>query len=110
MDAITARVVDHLTQPVEFAREIEAMYAAGARIFVEVGPRSVLTGLVDQILGDRPKLAVASNQSARPGLTQLLHLLGQLAAQGVALTLDRLYRDLTVHRLSLSALQKEFGE
>ena len=109
-DALTARLVEHLVRPVEFAREVEAMYAAGARVFVEVGPRNVLTSLVDQILGERPKLAVASNQSGRPGLTQLLHLLGQLAAQGVALKFDRLYRDRSVRRLDLSALQRESGE
>ncbi len=45
-------------RPVEFVREIEAMYDDGARIFVEVGPRSVLTGLVPQILGEREHLAV----------------------------------------------------
>lgn len=89
---IANRLVEHLVKPVEFAREIEAMYEAGARIFVEVGPRGVLTNLVDQILSNRPKLAVASNQNGKPGLTQLLHLFGQLMAQGCELNLDRLYR------------------
>ncbi len=32
------------------------MYDAGARLFVEVGPRNVLTGLVGAILGERPHL------------------------------------------------------
>ncbi len=101
--AIASRLVDHLVRPVEFLREIEAMYAAGARIFVEVGPRGNLTGLVDQILDGRPKLAVASDQSGRSGLVQLLHLLGQLAAQGVAVKLDPLYQGRTAQRFDLSA-------
>ncbi len=109
-EAVAARLVDHLVRPVEFVREIEAMHAAGARLFVEVGPRSVLTSLTDQILGDRPKLAVASNQNGKPGLTQLLHLLAQLAGQGSSLTLDRFYRDRSVRRLDLQALQRESGE
>ncbi|MEO8592213.1 MAG: SDR family NAD(P)-dependent oxidoreductase [Candidatus Solibacter sp.] len=106
-EAIRQRLVDHLTRPVEFVREIEAMYQAGARIFVEVGPRGVLTGLADQILGDRPKLAVASDQNGRPGLAQLLHLFGQLTAHGVALKLDRLYRERSSRRLDLGALERE---
>jgi acyl transferase domain-containing protein/NAD(P)H-dependent flavin oxidoreductase YrpB (nitropropane dioxygenase family)/NADP-dependent 3-hydroxy acid dehydrogenase YdfG len=100
-------LVEHLVRPVEFVREIESMYTAGARIFVEVGPRAVLTGLVDQILGDRPRLAAASDQNSRPGLAQLLHLLGQLAAEGCSLKLDRLYQDRSNRRLDLNALERE---
>ena len=108
--AIRERLVEHLVRPVEFVREIEAMYAAGARIFVEVGPRNVLASLADQILGDRPKLAVESNQRTRPGLLQLLHLLGRLAAQGCVLKLDRLFRERSNRRLDLGALQRECSQ
>jgi len=103
--AVADQLVEHLVRPVEFAREVEAMYAAGARVFVEVGPQGVLTSLVDRTLQDRPKLAAASNQSGRPGLTQLLHLLGQLASQGVSLKLDRLFAGRAVQRLNLLALK-----
>jgi acyl transferase domain-containing protein/NAD(P)H-dependent flavin oxidoreductase YrpB (nitropropane dioxygenase family)/NAD(P)-dependent dehydrogenase (short-subunit alcohol dehydrogenase family)/acyl carrier protein len=103
-------LVEHLVRPVEFVREIESMYAAGARIFVEVGPRAVLTSLVDQILGDRPNLAVASDHNGRPGLAQLLHLLGQLTAQGCVPELDRLYRGRSERRLNLATLERECAE
>jgi acyl transferase domain-containing protein len=43
-------LLDQLTHPLRFQEEIEAMYAAGARVFVEVGPGQVLTGLVQRIL------------------------------------------------------------
>ena len=105
--SIRNRLEEHLVRPVEFVREIEAMYQAGARVFVEVGPKSVLTGLVEQILGNRPKLAVASDQSGRSGLTQLLHLVGQLSAEGYSLNLERLFRDRSDRRHTLSALQRE---
>jgi acyl transferase domain-containing protein/NAD(P)H-dependent flavin oxidoreductase YrpB (nitropropane dioxygenase family)/NAD(P)-dependent dehydrogenase (short-subunit alcohol dehydrogenase family) len=108
--AVRERLVEHLVRPVEFAREIESMYKAGARIFVEVGPRNVLTSLVDQILGDRPKLAVESNLRVRSGLVQFLHLLGRLAAQGRMLKLDRLYQERSNRRLDLGGLQRECGE
>ncbi len=106
-DSIRQRLVDHLVKPVEFVREIEAMYAAGARVFVEVGPRGVLTSLVEQILADKPVAALATNQQGRSGLTQLLHGLGQLAAQGFELNLDRLYQDRSCRELKLTALKTE---
>jgi len=90
-EIIAEQLVQHLVSRVEFIREIEAMYEHGARIFVEVGPGRVLSGLVDQILGNRPHLAVTSNQAGRSELVQLHHLLGQLAAHGVPIKMDRLY-------------------
>ena len=48
-DAIPGNLVDHLTSRVRFREQVEAMYEAGARIFVEVGPKGILTGLVGQI-------------------------------------------------------------
>ena len=44
--SIAALLAEHLAAPVRFQDEIEALYEAGARVFVEVGPQGVLTGLV----------------------------------------------------------------
>jgi len=88
--AIRELLAAHLTAPVDFAGEIEAMYAAGARLFLEVGPRSVLARLTRQILGDRPHLAVAVDDRGG-GLTGLLHALAALLANGVALDLAPLF-------------------
>ena len=107
---IAALLGEHLVRPVEFVAEIEAMYRAGARIFVEVGPRSVLSGLVGRILRDRPHVCVSLDQPGRHGLTQLLHGLAQLVTEGVPLRLGRLYRGRTVRLLDLAALEKETGE
>ena len=40
-----------MTSSVMFQRQIQAMYADGVRIFVEFGPKQVLTKLVGEILG-----------------------------------------------------------
>ena len=61
--AMQALLADQLLQPVRFFDQIEQIYAAGGAIFVEVGPRNVLTNLVTRILGDRPHIAVALNPS-----------------------------------------------
>ena len=44
-EAIAAQLGDHLARPVRFAAMVEAMYADGARIFVEAGPGSTWTGV-----------------------------------------------------------------
>jgi acyl transferase domain-containing protein/NAD(P)H-dependent flavin oxidoreductase YrpB (nitropropane dioxygenase family) len=103
-------LAEHLVRPIRFVDEVEAMYAAGARLFVEVGPRNVLTRLVSQILGERSYVAIAVDLPRQSGLNQLQLALGQLAAQGVQLRLERLFRGRTVRRLNLNALEEETGE
>ncbi len=80
-----------LAQPVRFVETIEAMYAAGVRTFVEVGPSPVLTGLVAKILGERPHLAVATDRKGGDALAALHHALGKLAAAGHPLALGPLF-------------------
>jgi acyl transferase domain-containing protein/NAD(P)H-dependent flavin oxidoreductase YrpB (nitropropane dioxygenase family)/NADP-dependent 3-hydroxy acid dehydrogenase YdfG len=72
-----------VAEPVRFTGQIEAMYEAGARTFIEVGPGRVLTGLVDRILGDRPHVAVPCDVPGGNGLRQFLHALTELIAAGV---------------------------
>ncbi|MCC7217974.1 MAG: SDR family NAD(P)-dependent oxidoreductase [Burkholderiales bacterium] len=89
--AVRARLAEHIGKPVRFASEIEAMYAAGARIFVEAGPGRVLTGLVGKVLRGRPHVAVACDRDGEHGVVQLLLALGELAAHGVPVQADALY-------------------
>ncbi|SFW68966.1 type I polyketide synthase [Amycolatopsis australiensis] len=74
--------------PVRFLDQIEAMYAAGARTFVEAGPGRVLSRLVAEILGDRPHTVVACG----PDLTGFLAALARLAEAGVDVRTERLRR------------------
>ena len=95
---------DHLVKPVKFVDEIEAMHDAGARVFVEVGPRSVLTGLTGQILAEREHVAVAVDRSGRSSLLSLLHGLAALATEGVPVRVDRLMRGRPAKRVDLTRL------
>ena len=90
-EEIRRRIADHLASPVLFSDEVEAMYAAGVRTFVEVGAGSVLTGLVGQILADREHVAVSLDRKGRNGVTALQEALGRLAVQGVPLDHDDLW-------------------
>ncbi|HWU04872.1 MAG TPA: beta-ketoacyl synthase N-terminal-like domain-containing protein, partial [Streptomyces sp.] len=88
---IRRRIADHLASPVLFSDEIEAMYAAGVRTFVEVGAGDALSGLVAQILGDREHLAVGLDRKGRNGVTSLQDALGRLAVWGVPLDHDNVW-------------------
>ncbi|MGW0563198.1 SDR family NAD(P)-dependent oxidoreductase [Streptomyces sp. NPDC003016] len=88
---IRDRLAEHLVSPVHFARGIESMYAAGVRTFVEVGAGSALSGLVGQILADRPHLAVSLDRRGCNGVTAFHTALGRLAAAGVRLDFDELW-------------------
>jgi malonyl CoA-acyl carrier protein transacylase/phosphopantetheinyl transferase len=77
-------------QPVRFRETIGRMYDAGARIFIEVGPRGNLTGFVADTLHGKPHLAVSLNVPHRTGIAQLQHALGLLAAHGVSMDLGYL--------------------
>jgi acyl transferase domain-containing protein/NAD(P)H-dependent flavin oxidoreductase YrpB (nitropropane dioxygenase family)/NAD(P)-dependent dehydrogenase (short-subunit alcohol dehydrogenase family) len=105
--AVQALLIEHLVSPVRFHEELLAMYEAGARVFVEVGPQAVLTGLIGQILGDRPHVAVASDIKGRPGLVQLAHLLGQLLTCGLPIDLRRLYAGRSLRTLDLMDLVQQ---
>jgi malonyl CoA-acyl carrier protein transacylase len=91
-EAIKELLARHLTSKVEFVEEIKTMYNHGARIFIEVGPGRVVTGLIDQILHGLPHLALVSNQAGSSGLTQLNHLIAQLIVHGVSVDVERLYQ------------------
>jgi malonyl CoA-acyl carrier protein transacylase/NADP-dependent 3-hydroxy acid dehydrogenase YdfG len=108
--AISALLAQHLVSPVLFHQEILAMYEAGARIFVEVGPQGVLTGLIGQILTDKPHFAVASDIKGRRGLVQLQHLLGQLLVRGLPVELDRLYAGRELRQIDFKNLLQETGK
>jgi acyl transferase domain-containing protein/NAD(P)H-dependent flavin oxidoreductase YrpB (nitropropane dioxygenase family)/acyl carrier protein len=82
---IRAELAAQIGSPVGFVEQIEAMYAAGARVFVEAGPGSVLTKLVTTILGDRPHRTVALEAKRRRGLAGFLAALAELAVAGIDL-------------------------
>jgi malonyl CoA-acyl carrier protein transacylase len=82
--AATRELAAHqLARSVRFVDEIEAMYTAGARTFVEVGPGRVLTGLVGHILKSRPHRAIALDRKGRSAWTSLQQGLAQLSLAGV---------------------------
>lgn len=85
-DAQAARdlLADQLVRPVRFVEMVNRLYADGIRTFVEVGPKAVLTGLVQSILGEKAHTAFAMDASAgrRCGIADLARVIARLAAEG----------------------------
>ncbi len=104
---IQALLAEQLLRPVRFVDEIEAMYAAGARLFIEVGAGNVLTNLIGRILEQRPHYAVCTDIKGRPALTQLLHALAQLAVLGVAFNPARLFAQRHCRQVDLESLSAQ---
>jgi acyl transferase domain-containing protein/phosphopantetheinyl transferase len=73
----------HLVEPVRFRPMIEAMYAAGLRVFVQVGPGQ-LASVIDDVLHGRDHLAVPANSAHRGGLAQLRRVATALWVEGAA--------------------------
>ncbi len=78
-------------RPVRFVEQIEAMYALGARTFVELGPGAVLTGLVGKILAGRPHRAINLDARGSDAATAFHRGLALLYAAGHELDLAPLW-------------------
>ncbi len=101
--AITAQAC----QPVDFPSVINRAYDDGIRVFVEVGPGSSCTRLIDQILGQRPHLACAACRVERSALAQIFDVLGHLIARRVPVDLAGLYGTSTLEARAPSAVNRD---
>jgi acyl transferase domain-containing protein len=100
---IRERLARHLIDPVEFVGGIEEMYKGGARVFVELGPKSVLTNLVNENLNGRDYTAVSLDGEGG-GLQGFLKGLAILAARGVPFDAPALFDGRDVRVLDLDRL------
>lgn len=87
---IKERLTDHLVQPVRFVEEIQAMYADGARIFIEVGPGKVLSGLTKSCL-EKDHLILYAEDSNRNKISHLLSMLAQYLGTGRSFSIEKLF-------------------
>jgi acyl transferase domain-containing protein/NADP-dependent 3-hydroxy acid dehydrogenase YdfG len=105
-DAMRDRLAEQVARPVRFVEQIEAMWARGVRVFLEVGPGAVLTDLVDRILGARPHVAIPLDRKGSNGVTMLQEGLGRLAVAGVPVDFAALW---TRHAPATDAPKKTPG-
>jgi acyl transferase domain-containing protein/NAD(P)H-dependent flavin oxidoreductase YrpB (nitropropane dioxygenase family)/NAD(P)-dependent dehydrogenase (short-subunit alcohol dehydrogenase family) len=89
VEAVKQQMAEHLVRPVEFVAEIERMYEDGARLFIEVGPKAVLSRLTSRILDGRPHVAISLDDGS--GLRGLLCAIGQMLCAGIPLRVNALF-------------------
>ncbi|HQV20776.1 MAG TPA: hypothetical protein PLC22_20975, partial [Gordonia sp. (in: high G+C Gram-positive bacteria)] len=83
-DAITRQALE----PIDFPATIRQAWDDGVRVFVEHGPRGILTAAIPKILGDRPHVAVALDAQERRGLRALAETVSKLWVHGVPVAVE----------------------
>ncbi|MDH3583115.1 MAG: type I polyketide synthase, partial [Phycisphaerae bacterium] len=92
-ESIADSIVAQAVAPFDYTRVIESAWQDGVRLFLEMGPGASCCRMIDQILGDRPHLALAACAPGGSEMDQLLRLLATLVAEGVPVDLSPLYGD-----------------
>ncbi len=87
-DVTLAQMIDLLGEqvaaPVQFVKGLQTLYAQGARVFVEVGPKKALQGFADDVLGDKGDvLTLGTNHPKLGDVTSLNHALCGLYSRGL---------------------------
>ena len=98
-EGLPAYLGDHLQRPVRWVEELRSIHDAGGRIFLEVGPSTILTGLARQALKGRPFVALSTDRNGKPALPQLLSSIASLYVNGYPVQIDRLYQGRKVRDL-----------
>ncbi|HEX2954108.1 MAG TPA: beta-ketoacyl synthase N-terminal-like domain-containing protein, partial [Bacillota bacterium] len=74
---------DQIVSSVRFADSIEMLYAKGVRVFLEVGPSTVLSNLVRKVLEGKAVTVIAANQKRKDAVESYHQALAQLFALGI---------------------------
>jgi 3-hydroxymyristoyl/3-hydroxydecanoyl-(acyl carrier protein) dehydratase/malonyl CoA-acyl carrier protein transacylase len=92
VEGLSDVVVDGFGRKCDAPAMIERLYAAGARVFIELGPTTGFARWTKATLGDRPHLAVPSDRRGGVPGHGIAALTARLLAHNVPLDLERLHR------------------
>ena len=95
-------------KPVLFEETVRRMYEDGYRVFLEVGPRGLMTSAVSDTLKGSEHAAIATNSIHRRGILQLQHAVAQLVALGAKMDISSTFERRKARKLDFdSALPME---
>ncbi|MDY6821825.1 MAG: beta-ketoacyl synthase N-terminal-like domain-containing protein, partial [Deferribacterota bacterium] len=87
-------IVKQLISSVRFVDEVRKMYDDGAKIFIEVGPNSVLTNLTKQCLSDKDDIIVVNTMhKSTSEIKSLWNALGVLSVNGLKIKYENLWQE-----------------
>ena len=105
-DGMAGHLKQHLLSSVEFVRQIEAMQAEGIELFLELGPKTILAGMLREIV---PQVECLSVDREDGELAPLLDTLAQLSVRGFDLDLPALFAGRSAHHLELRQLKTQLA-
>ena len=87
-DNIPASIVGNACEGFDYDKLINAVYAKGARVFIDCGPGHSSARLVQRILGQRPHVACAMQADVDEPARGFLAMVAQLVCANVRVNLD----------------------
>jgi malonyl CoA-acyl carrier protein transacylase len=93
--------VNHIIQPVQFAKSITTLQELEYEIFVEIGPKPILLGMGRESLPENTGLWLASVRSSTPEWQQLLTSLSALYTAGATIDWSGFYREYLGKKVTL---------
>jgi acyl transferase domain-containing protein/NAD(P)-dependent dehydrogenase (short-subunit alcohol dehydrogenase family)/acyl carrier protein len=74
---------NHIVAPVNFAGSIESLYEKGVRLFIEIGPGTVLSKLAQSILNGKDCTVISTSSKDGNEIESLQNALAQMFVEGV---------------------------
>lgn len=102
---ITDILCDHILNSVRFQEEIENIYKEGGRVFVEIGPKNILSNLVKEILAGKTYELITLNPNQR-GDSDLQYRQAVLQMKIIGLKLGEVDPYRSIHEPVISAQSK----
>ncbi|MDR3338772.1 MAG: acyltransferase domain-containing protein [Candidatus Symbiothrix sp.] len=99
-EKIKGCMAKQLVHPVFFMKQIENMYEAGARVFIETGPGRVLAGLVDETLGKKVITIQTENKNSE-GIAYFLRALAQYLSTGRNIYWEKMFEGRNVSLINI---------
>ncbi len=93
--------VNHILQPVQFARGMATLYKQGERNFLEIGAKPILLGMARQMNHRQQGLYLPSLRPPKIDNQQILQGLANLYVQGYKINWDNFASELNYQKISL---------